>query len=66
MEPFRPGDLVRLRESPTDTLGRIVSLSADGLRTEVRWQKRPGYEHQITVESVEDLRRIHESEEGMI
>ncbi len=63
-EPFQRGELVTLSEfeSAAAPLGRIVSVTPDGDRAEVAWQKRPGHEHEITVEPTGTLRRVHESE----
>jgi hypothetical protein len=33
---------------------------------EVRWQRRPGHDHDLTVERTDAIRRVHESEEGML
>jgi hypothetical protein len=62
MELFNRGDLVVLRESAVDTLGRVISVSDDGRHIEVRWHTRPEHEHQLTVEDATALRRAHESE----
>ena len=65
MEPFLPGETVTL--SDTDhTIGHIVGLGADGGTVEVRWLRRPGHDHDVTVERMSALRRVHESEEGMM
>jgi hypothetical protein len=63
-DPLQRGELVTLREfeSTAEPLGRIVSVTPDGDRAEVAWHKRIGHEHEITLESVEMLRRVHESE----
>ena len=61
-EPFQRGEAVALADAPTDTLGLVMSVTADGARAEVRWHTRPGYDHQSTVESTAALRRVHESE----
>jgi hypothetical protein len=63
-EPFLRGELVTLRqfESPAQPLGRILHVSAEGDQAEIAWFKRPGHEHEVTVEPVEMLRRVHESE----
>ena len=63
-DPFRRGELVTLREFDTaaEPLGRVVSVSADGDRAEVAWQRYRGREDQVTVEPTIMLRRVHESE----
>jgi hypothetical protein len=63
-EPFLRGELVTLSEygSAAEPLGRIVSVTPEGDRAEVAWQKYPGHEHQITLEPTQGLRRVHESE----
>jgi hypothetical protein len=63
-DPFQRGELVTLREfeSAAEPLGRIVSVTPDGERAEIAWHRRPGHEHQITVEPTEMLRRVHKSE----
>jgi hypothetical protein len=65
MEPFVTGESVTL--SDTDhALGHIVGVSADGHTVEVRWLRRPGHDHDVTVERASAIRRVHESEEGML
>jgi hypothetical protein len=63
-EPFKRGDLVTLREfeSAAAPVGRILSVSSEGDRAEVAWHKRPGLAHEVTLESTQWLRRVHESE----
>ena len=61
-EPFRRGELVTLRDAPSEPLGRIVSVADTGDRAEIAWHKFPGHEHEITVEPTIALRRVHESE----
>ena len=61
-EPLRRGETVALANAPTDTVGLVLSVTADGTSAEVRWQTRPGHEHELTVEPTAALRRIHESE----
>jgi hypothetical protein len=63
-EPFQRGELVTLREfeSAAEPLGRILSVTPEGDQAEVAWHKRPGHDHQITLEPIEMLRRVHESE----
>ena len=58
------GELVTLREYVTadEPLGRIVSVSPDGVRAEVAWHRRAGLEHEVTSEPTSLLRRVHESE----
>lgn len=65
MNRFDVGDPVVLREGATNTLGRVVSVSADGTAVEVRWHRRPGLEREVTTEPSAALRLAHESEEGM-
>lgn len=66
MEPFAPGEAVTLSDTTTGAVGRIVGVSDDGQTVDVHWHKRPGYEDQVTVEPSAALRRVHESEEGML
>ena len=40
-----------------------VALSDDGQTVEVRWQRRPGHDHDVTVERTAAIRRVHESDE---
>ena len=63
-DPFLRGELVTLREFDTaaEPLGRVVSVSSDGDRAEVEWQRYPGHGAQVTVEPTIMLRRVHESE----
>ena len=63
-DPFLRGELVTLREyaTPTEPLGRIVSVTPEGDCAEVAWQKYPGHDHEVTVEPTVMLRRVHESE----
>ena len=63
-DPFMRGELVTLREYLTvdEPLGRIVSVTPDGVRAEVAWHKNPGHEHEVTDEPTAMLRRVHESE----
>jgi hypothetical protein len=63
-EPFKRGELVTLREhvSAAEPLGRVLSLTPEGDRAEVAWFKRRGLDHEVTVESTQALRRVHESE----
>jgi hypothetical protein len=65
MEPFAEGETVTLTDSE-HALGHIVGVSADGHTVEVRWQRRPGHDHDLTVERTDAIRRVHESEEGML
>jgi hypothetical protein len=62
MEPFRRGESVTFRDAAAPTLGRIVSVSADGRRVTVEWHVRPGHEHETTSEDATTLRLAHESE----
>lgn len=63
-DPLQPGELVTLREytSKAEPLGRVVSVTPQGDRAEVAWHRYPGHEHEITLESTVQLRRVHESE----
>src|SRR5205085_8976684 len=63
-EPFVRGELVTLREygSPAEPLGRIVSVTPDGVQAEVAWHKHTGHANDVTVEPTVMLRRVHESE----
>jgi hypothetical protein len=60
-ESLRPGEPVTLRDSD-DTVGRILSVTSDGLEAEVRWTRRRGHDHGVTREPTTALRRVHESE----
>ena len=62
MEPFKRGELVALRDSAMTTMGRVVSVSDDGRRVEVRWHTPPEQHDRLTVEDSSALRRVHESE----
>jgi hypothetical protein len=59
-EPFRPGELVTLRDVGSEPIGRVVTVEGD--RAEVAWHKYPGHDHQTTLEPTAMLRRVHESE----
>jgi hypothetical protein len=65
MEPFAEGEAVTLTDTDR-TLGHIVGISDDGTSIEVRWLRRLGHDHGITHERPEAIRRVHESEEGML
>ena len=65
MEPFLPGESVALTDADR-SLGHIVGVSDDGATVEVRWLRRPGHDHDLTVEPASAIRRVHESEEGML
>ena len=65
MEPFLPGETVTLTDTE-QTIGHVVGLGADGATVEVRWLRRPGHDHDVTFEPMDALRRVHESEEGMM
>jgi hypothetical protein len=65
MEPFVEGETVTLTDTD-HALGHIVGVSDDGATVEVRWQRRPGHDHEVTREPASAIRRVHESEEGMI
>jgi hypothetical protein len=62
MEPFLPGEAVTLNDTD-HALGHIVDVSADGGTIEVRWLHRPGHDHEVTQESAQTIRRVHESDE---
>jgi hypothetical protein len=61
-EPFRRGELVTLRDALAEPLGRVLSVADGGDQAEVAWFKFPGHEHEVTVEAIVMLRRVHESE----
>jgi len=61
-EPLRRGASVTLADGGDDTVGRILSLTEDGRRAEVRWHRPHGGERHISVEDTAALRRVHESE----
>jgi len=61
MEPFLPGESVILTDS-APALGHIVGVSDDGATVEVRWLRRPGFDHDVTVERASAVRRVHESD----
>jgi uncharacterized protein YodC (DUF2158 family) len=61
MEPFLSGETVTLSDS-APALGHIVDVSDDGGMVEVRWLRRPGFDHDVTVERASAIRRVHESE----
>ncbi|HEU5197612.1 MAG TPA: hypothetical protein VFW70_22930 [Methylomirabilota bacterium] len=63
-DPFMRGELVTLREYVTtdEPIGRVVSVTPDGALAEVAWHRRPGHDHEVTVEPTSLLRRVHESE----
>jgi hypothetical protein len=65
MEPFATGDAVTLSDAQ-HTMGRIIGVSDDGRTVEVHWHRRPGHDHEVTQESSQAIRRVHESEEGML
>jgi len=62
MEPFAEGEAVTLNDAD-HALGHIVRVSADGHSVQVRWHHRPGHDHDLTVEPVGKIRRVHESDE---
>ena len=62
MEPFVEGETVTLTDTD-HSLGHIVDGSDDGQTVEVRWQRRPGHDHDVTVERTAAIRRVHESDE---
>lgn len=63
MEPFLPGETVTLTDS-APAIGHVLSVSPDGASLEVRWLRRPGHDHTVTVEPTALIRRLHESEDG--
>jgi hypothetical protein len=65
MEPFQPGESVTLTDS-APAIGHILSVSPDGSSLEIRWLRRPGHDHAVTVEPAATVRRMHESEDGTI
>ena len=65
MEPFLPGESVALTDVD-HTLGHVVDVDQAAGTVEVRWLRCPGHDHELTVESMSNVRRVHESEEGML
>lgn len=65
MEPFQPGESVTLNDAD-HALGHVVDVHPVDGTVEVRWLRRPGHDHDVTCEPVAVLRRVHESEEGML
>jgi hypothetical protein len=63
MEPFLPGETVTLN-SAAPAIGHIVDVSDDGATVEVRWTRRAGHDHEVTLEPASALRHLHESEDG--
>jgi hypothetical protein len=63
MEPFVTGETVTLTDS-APAIGHIVGVSGDGATVEVRWTRRPGHDHELTVERTSAILRLHESEDG--
>ena len=61
MEPFVEGETVTLTDVD-HALGHIIGVSDDGATVEVRWHRRPGHDHAVTVEPTSLIRRVHESE----
>jgi hypothetical protein len=66
MEAFQPGEVVALREATVDTRGRVVDVRDGGHTVDVHWSLRPGHQDEVTTEHELTLRRVHESEEGMV
>jgi hypothetical protein len=64
-EPYDLGETVTLNATE-HALGHVVGTSDDGLTVEVRWLRRPGHDHDVTRESVDAIRRVHASDEGML
>lgn len=48
------------------TLGHIVTVSDDGGTVEILWRRRPGHDHDVTIEPTAAIRRLHESDEDNI
>jgi hypothetical protein len=65
MEPFLPGEPVTLTDTDR-SIGHIVDVDETAGTVEVRWLRRPGHDHDVTVERASNVRWIHESEEGML
>jgi hypothetical protein len=65
MEPFLLGEIVTLTDTD-HSIGHIVDVDAAAGTVEVRWTRRPGHDHDITIERASNVRRLHESEEGML
>ena len=65
MEPFLPGESVTLTDTD-HAIGHIVDVNQTNGTVEVRWLRRPGHDHDVTVEPLSLIRRVHESEEGML
>jgi hypothetical protein len=65
MEPFVTGEAVTLTDF-APAIGHIVGVSDDGATVEVRWTRRPGHDHDVTLEPASAIRRLHESEDGII
>jgi uncharacterized protein YodC (DUF2158 family) len=61
MEPFVTGEVVTLTDA-APAIGHIVGVSDDGATVEVRWTRRPGHDHDVTVEATGTVRRLHESD----
>ena len=65
MERFLPGEAVTLTDTE-HTIGHIVAVSEDGATAEILWRRRPGHDHDVTLEPTELNRRLHESDEDNI
>jgi hypothetical protein len=65
MERFLPGEAVTLTDTD-HAIGHIVTISDDGSTAEILWRRRPGHDHDVTLESTEVIRRLHESDEGNV
>jgi hypothetical protein len=65
MEPFLPGESVTLTDTD-HTIGHIVAVDDAAGTVEVRWLRRPGHDHDVTVEPTSLIRRLHESEDGTL
>ena len=65
MEPFLPGEPVT-RTDLDHALGHILDVDEVAGTAEVRWLRRPGHDHEITIEPMGALRRIHESDEDSV
>ena len=63
-EPFGPATPVSFDTNEGTWMN--VDVSPDGHTVEIRWLRRPGHDHYVTVERTSHVRRVHESEEGML
>ena len=65
MERFLPGEAVTLTDTD-HAIGHIVTVSDDGETLEILWRRRPGHDHDVTLEPAELIRRLHESDDDNI